>query len=125
MMKHFLSRTIRDVAILVFVIFGLCSAETVVAAPVSAHTSTIAGSHCLQPPHNVDLMTLSDQALRSYGLPTHATLNHNPQQWEKVLAHAKKRICGSFPSKINITHNLHPCVNPKILREISVQFCGS
>jgi hypothetical protein len=108
MMKMFLARAIHFAAILVFVSFGFSFVGTIEASPVSAHTSAMKASPCLQPPQNVDLTTLSDQALLSYGLPDHATINLNPQQWEKVLTHAKKRICGSFPSKFKITHNVHP-----------------
>lgn len=53
--------------------------------------------HCLQPPQNVDLMTLSDVQLSLYGLPLRATLDQQPALWEARLSHAKHRACGSSP----------------------------
>lgn len=70
----------------------------------SAHTSALLTGHiyqadqaCPQPPQNGDLMALSDAQLQYYGLPTHAVLNENPQEWSSVLAHARHRECGSTP----------------------------
>lgn len=78
----------------------------------SAHTS-IAVTHlqstgktiCLQPPQNIDLMTLTDAQLDSYGLPTHSILDRNPKQWSARLAHAKHRTCGSYPDPLKRTHH--------------------
>jgi hypothetical protein len=50
---------------------------------------------CLQPPQHTNLSMLTDQQLVSYGLPTHAIMAKNPQQWAKNLAHLKHRTCSS------------------------------
>lgn len=52
------------------------------------------GTTCLQPPQNVDLTSLSDAALASYGLPSHAVIHASPAFWSVALAHAKHRTCG-------------------------------
>lgn len=67
----------------------------------SAHTNRLAVSSCLQPPSNVNLLTLSDQTLASYGLPSHAIMDMSLSQWERVLTHAKQHTCGSFPGKLH------------------------
>jgi len=59
---------------------------------------------CVQPPQNVDLMTLSDAELQLYGLPTHQTLDRNPQHWSQILSYAKHRTCGTHPGKIHHKH---------------------
>ncbi|MEO6887784.1 MAG: G1 family glutamic endopeptidase [Ktedonobacteraceae bacterium] len=64
-------------------------------------------AHCVQPPQNVDLMTLSDAQLSLYGLPLHAMLDKQPAKWASHLAHAKQRTCGTSPSTSHITHQ-HP-----------------
>ncbi len=73
----------------------------------SAHQLSMNGT-CLQPPHNVDLTSLSDATLKAYGLPTHATINTNPKLWLKVLAHAQNRTCGSTPNQFKRTHGIRP-----------------
>jgi hypothetical protein len=55
-------------------------------------------ANCLQPPANVNLLTLSDAQLVLYGLPPHAVINQNPAAWEAQLAHARHRICASSPA---------------------------
>lgn len=63
---------------------------------------------CAQPPQNIDLMTLSDAELQFYGLPTHQTLDRNPQHGSQILSYAKHRTCGTSPGKIHHQKHLKP-----------------
>jgi len=58
---------------------------------------------CLQPPQQINLALLTDQQLASYGLPLHAAIAKNPQQWAYNVAHMKHRACGTSTSQ-----NDHP-----------------
>ncbi len=49
---------------------------------------------CPQPPQNVDLSTLSNAQLDTYGLPRRPTDGARMPKWKKVLSHAKHRVCG-------------------------------
>jgi hypothetical protein len=53
---------------------------------------------CLQPPTNVNLLTLSDAQLALYGFPAHAVINQDRPRWENTLAYARHRVCGSSPA---------------------------
>lgn len=59
---------------------------------------------CLQPPTNVNLATLSDSALVSYGFPPHSVIDKNLSKWSTNFSHVKYRICGSSPSKDAYQH---------------------
>ncbi|HLI71085.1 MAG TPA: G1 family glutamic endopeptidase [Ktedonobacteraceae bacterium] len=57
---------------------------------------------CLQPPENVNLMTLSDAQLAEYGLPPRVILDNQPAVWAAKLQHARHRTCGSTPDPRHI-----------------------
>ncbi len=93
-MKHlrlFLSLLMSCAVILIWqnAMTSVASAQTITAMRKNTQQSS-----CLQPPQNVDLMTLSDAQLISYGLPTHAIIDEDPQSWSHTLAHAKHHTCG-------------------------------
>ena len=69
------------------------------ATPVVENRQVEKNLDCLQPPQNVNLMTLSDTQLQSYGLPNRATIEGNPKKWSRLLAHAKHRSCSSIPTE--------------------------
>jgi hypothetical protein len=50
-------------------------------------------STCAQLPPQVDLRGLTDTQLITYGLPTHAVLDADLAQWERVLASHPQRVC--------------------------------
>ena len=66
-----------------------------------SQVSALGEKECVQPPQNVNLMTLSDAELSLYGLPTHQTLDRNPQRWSEQLSRAKYRTCGTYSGKIH------------------------
>lgn len=70
---------------------AIASAHT--STPMAARSQQSAVAPCLQPPQNVNLITLSDAQLQLYGLPNHATFNENPRLWTRILAHAKYHSC--------------------------------
>lgn len=57
------------------------------------HTHLATSSSCLQPPHNENLMALSDSALMAFGLPSHKTISQNPAHWSSVFSHLGPRVC--------------------------------
>ncbi len=111
-----LCRTILILGSVLLLLLG----EVVSIPFVSAHSITslsqynqrIATSTCLQPPQNMNLMTLSDVQLRLYGLPTHSTLDRNRVKWTSLLAHAKHRTCGSYVDPQKKTHHARTPLSP-------------
>lgn len=86
---------------------------------VSAYTSTpghlqqATTASCLQPPQNVNLMTLSDTQLQLYGLPTHVVFKENLKLWTRILAHAKYHSCSpAQQSKITTGPSLKSVFTP-------------
>jgi len=77
------------------------------AASTAPQSTQSDASSCLQPPQNVDLITLSDATLQSYGLPPHAMINENPTFWAQNLAHAKHRTCSIGSSKVKTKYSHH------------------
>lgn len=98
-------RIIRRAALLLMSSLLVLVGQMSLISVASAHASTpqtgngqaVGVSACPQPPQNVDLMTLSDAQLQSYGLPPHQILDQDSQEWSYLLAHAKHRNCGSTP----------------------------
>ncbi len=100
-MKTFIHRLKNPRALLILgCFFLLFTMGTEIPTPAAYAFASSANLHksvntaCLQPPQNVDLTTLSDAALASYGLPSHAVIRANPAFWLVALAHAKHRTCG-------------------------------
>ena len=91
------------VSSLLFLIGQLASIPTAYAHTV--HGQQANNIICLQPPQNIDLMTLTDAQLDLYGLPAHSILNRDPKQWSARLTHAKHRTCGSYPDPLKRTHH--------------------
>lgn len=112
-----MSCRVRLVPYLIFCSCFILFAQFLVSPIVFAHASSASYQYyldqlalkgekeCIQPPKNVNLMSLSDAQLQLYGLPTHQTLDSNPQKWSEELSHAKRRICGTSSS--NRHHKTH------------------
>ena len=107
-MRSFFHRIIRAGS-LVFCLLALFSLTLTQSPTASAQTGPSLASlaqqgeqTCLQPPQHMHLSTLTDQQLVSYGLPIHAIIAKNPQQWAKNFAHLKHRTCSS--SATTTTH---------------------
>jgi hypothetical protein len=64
-------------------------------------------SSCVQPPANVDPLSLSDAQLALYGWPSHKVISQNPTAWKQHLSKAHLRVCGTSPSRSHITHKLY------------------
>lgn len=79
-------------------------------------------SHCVQPPANVDPLSLSDAQLALYGWPSREVISENPTAWKQNLSKAHLRICGTSPDGRNITHKLHR--NPSESTKTSVNWSG-
>ncbi|HLH62894.1 MAG TPA: G1 family glutamic endopeptidase [Ktedonobacteraceae bacterium] len=94
------------------ILLTLISGVSILLAPYASAASNSskliqkAGSVCLQPPKNIDLLTLSDAQLQSYGLPTHSIINTQPKTWARFLSHGLLHTCGSYPDKKHSTHAL-------------------
>lgn len=95
---RYLSWTLRACMALVLSSLLATSFDSLSAFALTVHSSSKSvqstGTTCLQPPQNVDLTTLSDAALASYGLPSQAVIKASPAFWSVALAHAKHRTCG-------------------------------
>ncbi|HEY5002236.1 MAG TPA: G1 family glutamic endopeptidase [Ktedonobacteraceae bacterium] len=100
-MRPIFSRILRTGS-LVFCLLALFSLTLTQSPTVSAQTGPSLASlaqqgeqACLQPPRQIHVSLLTDQQLVSYGLPSHAIIAKNPQQWAKNFAHLKHRTCSS------------------------------
>ncbi len=55
---------------------------------------------CLQPPQDINLTSLSDAQLLSFGLPDHNVIKSNPSLWKSILTHSKHHTCGVGKSQV-------------------------
>jgi hypothetical protein len=104
-MRSILHRIMRagSVVFCLLALFSLALAQSQTASaqtgPSFASIARQGEKACLQPPQHINISSLTDQQLVSYGLPPHAIIAKNPQQWAKNFAHLKHRTCGTSASK--------------------------
>jgi len=107
---RYLSWTLRACMALVLSSLLVTSVDSFSAFALTVHASSKSvqstGTTCLQPPQNVDLTSLSDAALASYGLPSHAVIHASPAFWSFALAHGKHRTCGVARVREDVPHFL-------------------
>lgn len=129
-MKNLLN-TSRFLAILVvcFLAFAFPAVSSAqaksVPSPVGITASlaslrNLGDQQCIQPPQNINMMTLSDAQLSLYGLPSRSTLESNPAFWTVQLAYYKHRTCETGPSLLN-----HGRLNPDVTASPSSNWAGN
>lgn len=94
---------------------------TPIASANSLHPNTKSSqsttrSSCLQPSHNINLMTLSDSALMALGLPSQEVIHQNPAHWSDIFSHLGSRSCG-LGHPLNLQNNIeeHHSISPRAI----------
>lgn len=87
----------------ILLIVAICSSLVAYSSVASAHETSLTAqqvSECLQPPANIDVSTLSDIQLASYGFPKRPQDATVLARWQILVRHAKHRSCTSKPGVI-------------------------